>query len=275
MTDSATDAQHVIDLALIHKALEEANSASTADERAQAFIASLSALLLMDDELAMGNALGALIGLRQLDAAARCGSDGAADRGLRPAARAGRSGPKPTFGLILMSAKENTSEQIPAALQRHFDAIVALTDACCQQHLNADYRAVCRRMTAKLCRKRPSPLLKGRPTTWACGIVYALGRVNFLFDQSQTPSMRADELCAHFGLSVSTGGAKSKAILDLLQSGQGDPHWTLSSQLDDNPLAWMIQVNGLIVDARSAPREIQQEAFQRGLIPNLPDDQSL
>jgi|GEM_PF-2630736 len=70
MTDSATDAQHVIDLALIHKALEEANAASTADERAQAFIASLSALLLMDDELAMGNALGALIGLRQLDAAA-------------------------------------------------------------------------------------------------------------------------------------------------------------------------------------------------------------
>ncbi|MFD2112731.1 DUF6398 domain-containing protein [Thiorhodococcus fuscus] len=33
--------------------------------------------------------------------------------------------------------------------------------------------------------------------------MYALGRVNFLFDPSQTPSVQADDLCAHFGLSTS------------------------------------------------------------------------
>ncbi len=37
-----------------------------------------------------------------------------------------------------------------------------------------------------------------------------------------------------------------------------------------NPLAWMIQVDGFIVDARDAPREIQEEAFLRGLIPYIP-----
>lgn len=35
-------------------------------------------------------------------------------------------------------------------------------------------------------------------------------------------------------------------------------------------MAWLIQVNGLIVDARHASREIQEEAFRRGLIPYLP-----
>jgi hypothetical protein len=35
-------------------------------------------------------------------------------------------------------------------------------------------------------------------------------------------------------------------------------------------MAWFIQVNGLIVDARRAPREIQEEAFRQGLIPYLP-----
>ncbi len=50
-----------------------------------------------------------------------------------------------------------------------------------------------------------------------------------------------------------------------------DPAWCLPSKLADNPLAWMIQVNGLIVDARTAPRAIQEEAFRRGLIPYIPE----
>ncbi|WP_295584879.1 DUF6398 domain-containing protein [uncultured Lamprocystis sp.] len=161
-------------------------------------------------------------------------------------------------------------ERVPTALQGRYDAIVAFTDQCCEQHLTEEYRDLCRRLTAKLCRKRPSPLATGKANTWACGIVYAMGRVNFLFDSSQTPYMRADELCSHFGLSASTGSAKSTAILNLLNSGQADPQWSLPSRLADNPVAWLIKVNGFIVDARHAPREVQEEAFRRGLIPYLP-----
>lgn len=162
------------------------------------------------------------------------------------------------------------SERVPAALQRQYDEIVALTDTFCQRHLNEEYRDLCRRMAATLCRKRPSPVATGKTKTWACGIVYSVGRINFLFDKSQTPHLRADELCQHFGLSPKTGSAKSTTIMDLLKSGQADPHWTLPSRMGDNPMAWLIQVNGLIVDARQVPREIQEEAFRRGLIPYLP-----
>ena len=35
-------------------------------------------------------------------------------------------------------------------------------------------------------------------------------------------------------------------------------------------MAWMIEVNGFMVDARYASVEIQEEAFQRGLIPYIP-----
>ena len=162
------------------------------------------------------------------------------------------------------------SERVPAALQGKYDEIVTLTDRFCQQHLTEEYRDLCRRMAAILCRKRPSPLVTGKPNTWACGIVYAVGRVNFLFDKSQTPHMRADELCPHFSLSPKTGSAKSTAIMELLKIGPMDPKWTLPSRLADNPMAWLIEVNGLIVDARKAPREIQEEAFRRGWIPYLP-----
>ncbi len=64
--------------------------------------------------------------------------------------------------------------------------------------------------------------------------------------------------------------AKSKQIRDLLDMYQMTPDWTLPSKIDKNPLIWMIQVNGIIIDARHAPREIQEEAFRKGLIPYIP-----
>jgi hypothetical protein len=82
--------------------------------------------------------------------------------------------------------------------------------------------------------------------------------------------MRADELAAQFGLSKSTVGNKSKQIMDLLNIGLMDPEWTLPSRIDDNPMAWMVTVNGFIVDARHLPRPLQEEAFRKGLIPYLP-----
>ncbi len=35
-------------------------------------------------------------------------------------------------------------------------------------------------------------------------------------------------------------------------------------------MAWMISINGFIVDVRTMPREVQAEARQRGLIPDVP-----
>ncbi len=164
------------------------------------------------------------------------------------------------------------SEGVPKAMQPVYDAVIQLTDAFCKEHLNDEYADLCRRLTAALARKRPSPLARGRLEVWACGIVYALGSVNFLFDRTQTPYMRADDLCAEFGVSQSSGASKAKLIRDMFGMIQMDPHWCLPSQLERNPLAWMIQVNGLIVDARRVPREIQEEAYRLKLIPYIPAD---
>jgi hypothetical protein len=46
-------------------------------------------------------------------------------------------------------------------MQATYDAVVALTDAFCHDHLNDEYRDLARAMTAVLCRKRPSPLVSG------------------------------------------------------------------------------------------------------------------
>lgn len=167
-------------------------------------------------------------------------------------------------------ARISTSEKVPQQMQDTFNAIVALTDTVCAAHLDEEYAQLARQATAALCRQRPSPLTTGRLKTWACGIVYALGFVNFLFDKSQTPSMSAAELCAAFGVSKSTGAAKAKTVREALGMSQMDRHWYRPSKMEHNSLAWMIMVNGFIVDVRSMPRDIQEAAYAKGLIPYLP-----
>lgn len=163
--------------------------------------------------------------------------------------------------------KKPTSKQkqsVPAKIRPRYDAIVSLTDAFCEAHLTEEYAELCRALAAKLSRKRPSPLGGGRVKIWAAVIVYTIGRVNFLFDKSQTPHMSAGELCKTMGVSQSTAGAKSTQVMRMLHIVPMEPEWTLPSMLDENPMAWMISVNGFIIDARHAPREIQKEALRRG-----------
>ncbi|MBT9316121.1 plasmid pRiA4b ORF-3 family protein [Leptothoe spongobia] len=169
-------------------------------------------------------------------------------------------------------ANAKKSENVPTSMQDKFDSIVAITDDFAQQHLNGEYAQFIRYAVAALCRKRPSPLAKGRDKTWACGITHAIGMVNFLFDSSQAPHISAKDLYKAFGVSSSTGQSKSKLVRDTLNMYQMDPNWCLPSKLDNNLMAWMISVNGLLVDARSMPRHIQEEAFAKGLIPYLPED---
>lgn len=164
------------------------------------------------------------------------------------------------------------SISVPKSMQATYEAITSLTDAFCREHLNEDYRILAQRMTAALCRKRPSPLASGQPRTWAAGIVYVLGQINFLTDPSTQPFMTTADLCARFGVGQSTVSAKARVISQALDTSRMNPEWLLPGLLDRNPLLWMAEVNGVLVDLRDMPREVQQIAFDNGLIPYIPAD---
>jgi hypothetical protein len=76
----------------------------------------------------------------------------------------------------------------PTAMRGHLGEILAMTDQLCFEHLDAEYAELCRRLVAKLARKRPSPLVRGALRTWAAGAIYAVGSNNFLFDPSEVPT---------------------------------------------------------------------------------------
>jgi hypothetical protein len=164
------------------------------------------------------------------------------------------------------------SNSVPKLMLAVYTTIVGLTDDICDRKLNSEYRDLARAMTAALCRKRPSPLCSGQPRTWACGIIYVLGRINFLGDKTFSPFMTTAELCAAFGVGESTVHAKARVIERTIRIRFLDPEWTLPSLADRNPLMWMASVNGLLVDLRDMPREVQEIALAKGLIPCIPAD---
>jgi hypothetical protein len=167
---------------------------------------------------------------------------------------------------------KTNSLKVPESMQALYDEITAISDAFCEEHLNAEYLEMTRKMAATLARKRPSPLVNGQAKSWAAGIVYAVGQVNFLFDKSNPPYMRADELCRRMGVSQQTASGRAQKIRDMLNIFQMHPDWTLPSRVDRNPMIWILKVNGYMVDIRSMPREVQVIAFEKGLIPYIPAD---
>jgi hypothetical protein len=166
-----------------------------------------------------------------------------------------------------MAKRKSPGEDVQPA----FDEIAGLVDAFCRDHLNEEYTVLCRRLAEKLARKRPSPLVSGKPSTWACGIIRTIGWVNFLDDRTQTPHMKLTAIDKAFGVGESTGQGKSMLIRKMLKIKTMDPAWSLRSQMDRNPMAWMIQVQGFLVDARFLKREYQEEALRKGLIPYIPE----
>lgn len=160
--------------------------------------------------------------------------------------------------------------KIPKGLQSVAEEIVGLTDSVCLSVIDEEYADLARRAVAKLARKRPSPLLAGRRATWAAGVVYALGQANFLSDPASEPCVTIDQLSAAFGVAKSTMSSKARQVRDLLRISHFSPEFQRADVVAKNPLAWIIEVNGLAVDARHVPLDIQVEAFQRGLIPYIP-----
>ena len=163
---------------------------------------------------------------------------------------------------------KGAGEASPAKLEEVFAEVTRRTDAFCNEHLDAEYAALSRLVADSLKAEPDFPLLKYTPQGWAAGIVFTVGWVNFITDPEQKPHMKSKELCRLLGVSESTAMARSKEIRKRFEIGAMDPRLCRESLMDDNPMAWMIQLdNGMIDDARRYPRRAQQQMVDMGLIP--------
>ncbi len=125
---------------------------------------------------------------------------------------------------------------IPKAGRQSYTDISTLTDQFCDEHLDAEYREICRYVTAKMARKKGNPLNTGKDQIWAAGIVYAVGQVNFLFDRSFEPYQSADDICNFFQTKKSTTSQKAKMIRDAVNMNDyWDPEYSTADMLKRSP----------------------------------------
>ena len=99
--------------------------------------------------------------------------------------------------------------RVPKELRERYGEIVAHTDRFCKEHLDDEFRDLCRELAAQACRKR-LPVTSGKALSWAAGVVYELGQVNFLGDPSQKHHMTGEEMARKLGVSPATMLAKGK-----------------------------------------------------------------
>ncbi|MFB0552021.1 MAG: DUF6398 domain-containing protein [Phycisphaerae bacterium] len=161
--------------------------------------------------------------------------------------------------------------RVPKRNRQLFEQIIELIEAFCDAHLNEDYKELCVEMAALLYASDLAGT-REKPAGWASGIVHALGWVNCLYDPTMSPHITPREIAEEFGVSQGTMLAKSKIVRDGLEIMPLDPYWCISIEPEDNPMVWMVDIGGIMMDVRYAPRKMQEQAYEMGLIPFIPAD---
>jgi len=136
--------------------------------------------------------------------------------------------------------------------------LIEMTAGFCDEYLDEDYKQLCEKLIRKISRKRNVPFLSGRIEIWAAAIVYAIGSINFLFDKSFEPYATANDICNYFSTSKSTTSQKTKIIRDMFKLRYWDKKFSTSHRRESDPFSNLVMINGLIVDKRSLPLEIQE-----------------
>ncbi len=103
-------------------------------------------------------------------------------------------------------------EGIPDDVTARVREVLALSDRCCEEILDFEYRTACRRVLARVAFREPEVFRrKGRAETAAAALVWIVGKANDLFEQR--PGMQVRDLMSHFGLRQSSVAQRAATIL--------------------------------------------------------------
>ena len=136
--------------------------------------------------------------------------------------------------------RTKAQSELAEPLRRRLADIVAATDRFCDEHLDAEYRDLCRDLTATLVGEG-FPVTSGKAEGWAAGVAYTVGWVNFIGDPSQPHHMRAEDMAPALGVSPATLMNRARDIREGLGLRRMDPRWSTKAMRERNPLLRMAE----------------------------------
>lgn len=106
------------------------------------------------------------------------------------------------------------------------EQLIEMVSRFCEKHLDEEYKTLCVKLVEKLGRKREVPFKRGKLENWASGVIYTIGQLNFLFDESFEPYATPDEICDYFKTKKSTASNKARDIRKLLNLKLGNDEFS-------------------------------------------------
>src|SRR5271165_4306753 len=143
------------------------------------------------------------------------------------------------------------SDRIPESMHSKFASITSKTDPFFQRYLNDEYRQLVRQRLQH-CAAKDHPHCYEEAKISGQRDLFMLSALQILFLTSRK----------HL---IATLPIFTRSLALLLALDRVSP-----SKFDINPLIWMLTVNGMMVDVRHLPIEVQEVAYQKGLIPYVP-----
>ncbi|GAA0117027.1 DUF6398 domain-containing protein [Clostridium senegalense] len=160
---------------------------------------------------------------------------------------------------------------IPKEAEQRYYEIEKIIEEFAIKYLDEEYSNFSSKLLESLCRKNWKKVLRGKSNVWACAIVYVIGKINFLFDSNEKPYMKVKDLFSIFNVSSSSITKRYNEICEILNITLLDIKWTLPSNIEKNPLTWLINLDGFITDIRYSSKNIQEKALEKKLFDYIPN----
>ncbi len=109
------------------------------------------------------------------------------------------------------------------------------------------------RIADYLAEVKEKPLQKGKPKSWATGVVMALGHINLLFGKSNGHYIATKKIAAHFGVSVSNAGLRAQQIRDGMDLDRFGPEFSTAAPWGHDPFARMVMVDDMMMPITVLP----------------------
>jgi hypothetical protein len=166
--------------------------------------------------------------------------------------------PDPALHIEKAELPQPAERPIPSFMEKRYEELIAEFDAACAAHLTPEFLVPGQAMIRALCVSSLAPL-KGRASHWIAAVVWALETLNYA-----EPPHAEEEIGGWFRTAAKSVVSRGNTILSVLQAQPHDPRWSFSTQA--NPWACLVKVNGVLIDLRRLPPEVQQAAVAQGVI---------
>jgi hypothetical protein len=118
------------------------------------------------------------------------------------------------------------------------------------KYLDDELKGYAFKLWQQLGKKQTYNVTGGKKEIWAAAVIYVIGRLNFLFDKSNSNHLTADTICDFFGTSKNTVSGRATEIEKVCKIRQG--HKGLCRPDISDSLTFIQLPNGIVLTKKIA-----------------------